>query len=287
MLLLATAVIVHAATVSTTVETTPAQIITTQSAYRWFANTDALDPISALATENTAAETPSQGTTVRLRMGVGVTSLSLGSGATFSLQYANTTSGPFTTLTSSTPWSFSDNASVADGQTIATPMLTGSDVGATYNESDPTAGTPSVISAGQEGEWDWVVRNVSASETSNWFFRMIYASGTALTTYSRYPALTAQSPQATSTPGGGAGTPVNVPPAYGGAPPRIPPRPTPDAPSILAIADLNGDRRVDMKDFSILLFYYGRVEVEVPSDLNRDREVNLADVSILLYYWTA
>jgi len=278
--------ITHAATATTTVITTAAQTIATQSAYRWFSNTDALNPISALAAENTATETPSQGTTVRLRMAVSISSLNLGAGATFALQYANSTSGSFTTMTSSTAWSFTDNASVADGQTIATTMLTGNDVGATYNESNPTAGTPSTITAGQEGEWDWVVLNSSAAATSNWFFRMIYSSGTVFDTYSRYPALNAQSSQSTSTGGGGGGTPIGIPPAYGGAPPKIPPLSAPDAPSILAIADLNGDHRIDMRDFSILLYYYGKIGGGTPSDFNRDNNVDLADVSILLYYWT-
>jgi cysteine-rich repeat protein len=49
-------------------------------------------------------------------------------------------------------------------------------------------------------------------------------------------------------------------------------------------ADLNGDGRVNLVDFSILLFYWnsgGPI-----GDLNNDKKVNLTDFSILLFNWT-
>ncbi len=50
------------------------------------------------------------------------------------------------------------------------------------------------------------------------------------------------------------------------------------------IADLNGDGRVNLADFSIMLYYWG---TSTPlADLNGDGIVDLADFSILLYYWT-
>lgn len=50
------------------------------------------------------------------------------------------------------------------------------------------------------------------------------------------------------------------------------------------IADLNGDGRVNLVDFSMLLFYWG---TSGPiGDLNGDHKVDLTDFSILLFNWT-
>ena len=49
-------------------------------------------------------------------------------------------------------------------------------------------------------------------------------------------------------------------------------------------ADLNHDGKVNLADFSIMLFYWG---TSTPlADLNGDGKVDLRDMSILLYYWT-
>jgi len=49
-------------------------------------------------------------------------------------------------------------------------------------------------------------------------------------------------------------------------------------------ADLNKDGKVNLIDFSILLYWWGR---EDPcADQNQDGIVNLPDFSIMLYYWT-
>ena len=49
-------------------------------------------------------------------------------------------------------------------------------------------------------------------------------------------------------------------------------------------ADINGDRRVNLIDFSILLFNWNNL-INQKADLNCDGRVDLADFSILLYYW--
>lgn len=48
--------------------------------------------------------------------------------------------------------------------------------------------------------------------------------------------------------------------------------------------DLNKDGRVNLVDFSILLFHWG--SSDPTADINFDGKVNLADFSILLYHWT-
>jgi cysteine-rich repeat protein len=50
------------------------------------------------------------------------------------------------------------------------------------------------------------------------------------------------------------------------------------------LADLNGDGKVNLADFSILLYYWGTHTSF--ADLNGDGIVDLPDLSILLYYWT-
>ena len=48
--------------------------------------------------------------------------------------------------------------------------------------------------------------------------------------------------------------------------------------------DLNGDGKINLVDFSILLFHFG-TDHEI-ADLNNDGRVNLTDFSILLFNWT-
>ena len=49
-------------------------------------------------------------------------------------------------------------------------------------------------------------------------------------------------------------------------------------------ADLNGDGRVNLTDFSILLYYWGTDDE--CADQNKDGTVDLTDFSIMMYYWT-
>lgn len=53
-------------------------------------------------------------------------------------------------------------------------------------------------------------------------------------------------------------------------------------------ADLNRDGRINLTDFSILLFWWGGDggDSDPPADINRDSRVNLTDFSILLFNWT-
>ncbi len=53
-------------------------------------------------------------------------------------------------------------------------------------------------------------------------------------------------------------------------------------------ADLNRDGKVNLIDFSILLFWWGRDggTSDPPADINRDGTVSLTDFSILLFNWT-
>ncbi|HTY40137.1 MAG TPA: hypothetical protein VMC43_03565 [Candidatus Paceibacterota bacterium] len=50
------------------------------------------------------------------------------------------------------------------------------------------------------------------------------------------------------------------------------------------LADLNGDGKVNLVDFSILLYHWG--SAGPIGDINGDGKVDLADFSIMLFYWT-
>jgi hypothetical protein len=52
--------------------------------------------------------------------------------------------------------------------------------------------------------------------------------------------------------------------------------------------DLNRDGKVNLVDFSILLFWWGTAggDSDPPADINSDGKVNLTDFSILLFNWT-
>ena len=50
-------------------------------------------------------------------------------------------------------------------------------------------------------------------------------------------------------------------------------------------ADINGDEKVNLVDFSILLYNWGAPK-NPDADLNEDGKVNLTDFSIMMYWWT-
>ena len=49
-------------------------------------------------------------------------------------------------------------------------------------------------------------------------------------------------------------------------------------------ADLNKDGKVNLIDFSILLFNWNTDDTV--ADINQDGTVNLTDFSIMIFYWT-
>ena len=280
---------VRAATVSSTVVTT-VQPGLTQLDYRWYSNENALTPTSAQASENTSIETPATGSVLRLRMNLAA-GADFASGLTFKLQYSTSTSGGFGDLSTSTPWIFYDNSSVADGQIILTTVLGSSNVGESYGESNPSAASPVGILNGQSAEWDWVLRNNSADTASDWYFRMIFSSGTVLDAYGNYSKLKAATPSSQ-----GGGSPSVILPGGGPSGPGVSstklqemlPSEIESPCDNIAIqqVDLSGDCRVDIIDLSILLYYYGRSGSEISRyDFNNNNTVDFPDISVLMFHW--
>ncbi len=56
--------------------------------------------------------------------------------------------------------------------------------------------------------------------------------------------------------------------------------------TVVLSADLNNDNRVNLTDFSILMFFYLQSNINKPADINDDTKTNLTDLSIMLFYWT-
>ena len=85
------------------------------------------------------------------------------------------------------------------------------------------------------------------------------------------------SPSATSAP-------TSVPPVSYGTSRRY------DVPEIVvpvAVCDFNDDKRCNLIDLSIMLFYYNQSGPRIGRyDLSKNGRVDFVDVSILFYYWT-
>jgi hypothetical protein len=62
--------------------------------------------------------------------------------------------------------------------------------------------------------------------------------------------------------------------------------PPPPPTQLSACVDYNKDRRVNLIDFSILLFWFGKQPVPDNFDCNHDHVIDMKDFSILMYYWT-
>ncbi len=63
------------------------------------------------------------------------------------------------------------------------------------------------------------------------------------------------------------------------------PPPPPPTPLGLCV-DYNKDRRVNLIDFSILLFWFDSTRPPANIDCNSDNRIDMKDFSILMYYWT-
>jgi len=78
---------------------------------------------------------------------------------------------------------------LGDGSTLLTTLLSTSDTVETYEEENDSVVNPNAISVGNEGEWDWVIKNNAALAGTGYCFRMIGADGLALNEYAQYPQL--------------------------------------------------------------------------------------------------
>jgi hypothetical protein len=177
----------------------PPALTVTQDDYRWYANADALDPVTPLEAVNTPYSASSFGAVYRLRMGLALDGLDLPvSGQAFKLQYATDPAGPWTDVaapgSASAAWRGFDNPSVADDAAITSILLPDSAVLETYEEAGPSALNPNAVAVDQQGEWDWAVQDYNAAPSTTYYFRMVFDDGTPLDGYVNYAAITTAAP---------------------------------------------------------------------------------------------
>ena len=171
-----------------------------QRDFQWYPSSSVLNPATstALAPVNGAATGAVPGAAFRIRMNVEASGFDLPATAqSFNLQFANTTTGPWTDvglLGSEGIWRGSDNAGLSDGATVS-PILPSSDVGESYEEENPSVLNPNTILATttQRGEWDWAIEDRLAP-SGTFFFRMVREDGTTLDDYTNFPEIAAAGP---------------------------------------------------------------------------------------------
>jgi len=177
------------------------------SAYRFFANANSADVGSALASQDTAATAPTQGTPFRLRLLLDVS----GDGArasldTFKLQYAEK-SGTCDTSYSGESYAdvatgsgairFHDNATPTDGATLTgnanDPTHGGHTiVNQTYEEQNNFTNSVAKISGNQDGKWDFALVDFSATGGTSYCFRVVESDGSAIATPDFVPEITTE-----------------------------------------------------------------------------------------------
>lgn len=57
-------------------------------------------------------------------------------------------------------------------------------------------------------------------------------------------------------------------------------------PELAVCVDFNKDNRINLIDFSILLFWFDKNSPPARVDCNRDNKIDIKDFSILMYFWT-
>ncbi|MEO0228250.1 MAG: hypothetical protein ABIL70_09410, partial [candidate division WOR-3 bacterium] len=177
-----------------------------QSGYRFFNNTNSTDVGSPLAPQDTMATFNTSGMAFRLRMllHIGGRQLST-SGQAFKLQFASkgagtcsSPGGTWTDVTTSTTIAFYDNSSPTDGSALTAnsndPIhLAHASVNQTYEEANNFTNSQGAILAGQDGKWDFSLRDNGMTTDAVYCLRVVKSDGTALNSYSVYPEITRKS----------------------------------------------------------------------------------------------
>lgn len=169
-----------------------------QIVYRFYENIDNIQPSTALANENTDLTNVANGTVFRLRMALQVGGILEADSISLKMQYGEGSDCPAIAtwsdvggIGSGAIWRGYDNTTPADGATISSSLLIAqSNVLQSYEEENISVGIPTVMTLGQEGEWDWVVQNNGATSGTDYCFRVVKASDSSVIYYSHYPKVT-------------------------------------------------------------------------------------------------
>jgi len=166
-----------------------------QDGYRFYENTDAIQPTTALGTEDTAIVGVAQNSQIRLRVAAQVGGADLTAGAlSVKLQYGQgSTCSAIATWTDVDSiagagiWRGYNNATPADGTTLTASLLdSAGNTLETYEEQNSSTNIPNTIAKGDRGEWDFVIENNGAPYSTDYCFRLVTDSGD-LFKYTSYP----------------------------------------------------------------------------------------------------
>lgn len=174
-----------------------------QSAYRLFNNADSTNVGAALAVQDTPATLGATGASFRLRKLLHVADINLAaSGQAFKLQFAAkgagtcaAPTGAYADVTAATVMAYNNNATPADGANLTVNVADPTHgahtvVNQTYEELNNFTNAVAAINAGQDGKWDFALRDNSAPASTTYCFRVVKDTGTALDTYLAYPEVT-------------------------------------------------------------------------------------------------
>jgi hypothetical protein len=176
-----------------------------QSAYRFYANQNSTDVGSALAAQNTGAVLTSTGQAFRMRMLIGVSAVNVAqNGQTFKLQFrskgaACDATGSWADITTSTLIAYNNNATPADGAALTAnandPTIGGSTTrNQTYEELNNFTNSQLAINIGENGKWDFSLKDNGAASDTTYCMRAVKSDSTALNTYTAYPEVSTPPP---------------------------------------------------------------------------------------------
>lgn len=83
---------------------------------------------------------------------------------------------------------------ISNGRFLPSTVLSDSNWAETYIEESPTSVNRHVIGVGERAEWDFVLQNNGATPNTVYCFRLVYANGTLLNNYVRFPRLVTNAP---------------------------------------------------------------------------------------------
>jgi hypothetical protein len=175
-----------------------------QSAYRLFNNADSTDVGTTLAAQDTAATLGSTGAAFRLRLLLHVADINLGiSGQAFKLQFAARSgtcdtafSGEaYADVTAATVIAYNNNATPADEANLTNnandPTHSGHTLrNQTYQELNNFTNSALAINSGEDGKWDFALKDNGAPASTAYCFRAVKSTGTVLDTYIVIPEIT-------------------------------------------------------------------------------------------------
>lgn len=180
----------------------------TQSNYRFSNNADSTTPGTALAANNTNVTLGSTGAAFRLRELITVATANLAlSGQSFKLQWATQsgtcdtafTGETYADVTTTTAISYNDNPTPVDGANITAsaandPTSVNTIIPETYEELNNFTNSQTAINIGQDGLWDFSLKDNGADPGTAYCLRIVKSTGAVLDTYSVIPQVTTFGP---------------------------------------------------------------------------------------------